>query len=64
MLYEYFFIFRVDLGQTKKTLAEIQTWVSQKSSTNFRGHQYDLLDWNCNNFSDEFTKYLLNSTTS
>ncbi|CAF3446102.1 unnamed protein product [Rotaria socialis] len=54
----------VDLGQTKKTLAEIHTWVLQKGTTNFRGHQYDLLDWNCNNFSDEFTKYLLNSTTS
>jgi len=30
----------------------------------FSGHQYDLLDWNCNNFSDEFSKYLLDSTTS
>ena len=28
------------------------------------GMRYDLLDWNCNNFSDEFTKYLLDSTTS
>ncbi|CAF1064755.1 unnamed protein product [Rotaria sp. Silwood1] len=54
----------LDLGQTKKTLAEIQSWIVEKSCSNFRGHQYDLLDWNCNNFSDEFTKYLLNSTSS
>lgn len=53
-----------DLGQTRKTLAEVQKWILEKSSNNFRGHRYDLLDWNCNNFSDEFTKFLLDSTTS
>ncbi|CAF0958555.1 unnamed protein product [Rotaria sordida] len=54
----------LDLGQTKKTVSEIQSWIVEKSCSSFRGHQYDLLDWNCNNFSDEFTKYLLNSTNS
>ncbi|CAF0900803.1 unnamed protein product [Rotaria sordida] len=54
----------LDLGQTKKTVSEIQSWIVEKSCSSFRGHQYDLLDWNCNNFSDEFAKYLLNSTNS
>ncbi|CAF1009481.1 unnamed protein product [Adineta ricciae] len=53
-----------ELGRTKKTLAEIQTWVREKSSSSFRGDRYELLDWNCNNFSDEFTKFLLDSSTS
>ena len=33
------------------------------SLARFSGHRYDLLDWNCNNFSDELTKYLLDSST-
>ncbi|CAF3873748.1 unnamed protein product [Adineta steineri] len=53
-----------DLGHTKKSLSEIQAWITEKSSTSFRGLRYELLDWNCNNFSDEFTKFLLDSTTS
>ncbi|UJR31185.1 hypothetical protein I4U23_018692 [Adineta vaga] len=53
-----------NLGHTKKSPAEIQTWIREKSSSSFRGDRYELLDWNCNNFSDEFTKFLLDSSTS
>ena len=30
------FCFRLDLGQTKKSLSEIQTWIMEKSSNSFR----------------------------
>ncbi|CAF0844096.1 unnamed protein product [Didymodactylos carnosus] len=47
------------LGDTNKTIAEVETWIVEQGAGRFQGIRYHLLDWNCNNFSNELCKYLL-----
>jgi hypothetical protein len=49
----------IEMGNTNKTLAELQAFVSSIRSR-FTAFTYDLLNNNCNHFSSEVCKFLLN----
>lgn len=46
------------MGETSKTLHEIQEWVKQQNASEFTGNKYNPMNHNCNNFSDAFLKFL------
>lgn len=49
----------LQLGSTRKTKAEWLEFVRRVGSTRFRHDGYNLIENNCNNFSDEAAKFLL-----
>ena len=49
----------LQLGSTRKTKAEWLAFVRRVGSTRFRHDGYNLIENNCNNFSDEAAKFLL-----
>ncbi len=48
----------IDLGHTQVSLSVFNEFL-REISPNFTPAKYSLLKWNCNNFSDEVCKFLL-----
>lgn len=48
------------LGETRLSRVEFQTYLTQLESDRFAGHRYDLFRHNCNNFSNEVALHLCN----
>ena len=53
----------IELGETTKTAAELQAWLTA-ASPRFTTNTYDLLKWNCNHFSNELVQFLSNGAAS
>lgn len=48
----------LDLGTTTKTTEEVEGFLRRASSSSFSPTSYDLINRNCNHFSDEFATFL------
>ena len=51
----------IALGMTQKTKPELEAWLDTIRSR-YTQQTYDLINHNCNNFSDEVAKWLLDGT--
>lgn len=48
-----------ELGTTKKTMKEFETWINEMKTKGFGEDDYDLLKNNCNDFTQAASQFLL-----
>lgn len=57
-------IFRVPLGITTRTLQELFTWIAEMERTVFQIHQYDVVNYNCHNFTQAACRFLVSEAAN